>query len=63
MNAARSPAAAEERLGASALLQLMRLASPSLPVGGFSYSEGLEAAVENGHFAGEAKPSPGCSTS
>jgi urease accessory protein len=30
------------------LLRLMRLASPSLPVGGFSYSEGLEAAVECG---------------
>lgn len=31
-----------------ALLQLMWLASPALPVGGFSYSEGLEAAVEHG---------------
>ena len=28
------------------LLGLMWLASPALPVGGFSYSEGLEAAVE-----------------
>ena len=33
-------------LGASALLQLMWLASPALPVGGYSYSEMLEAAVE-----------------
>jgi len=31
-----------------ALLELMQLASPALPVGGFSYSEGLEAAVEAG---------------
>jgi urease accessory protein len=30
------------------LLQLMWLASPALPVGGFSYSEGLESAVEHG---------------
>ncbi len=30
------------------LLRLMWLASPALPVGGFSYSEGLEAAVEAG---------------
>lgn len=28
------------------LLQLIRLASPSLPVGGFSYSEGIESAVD-----------------
>lgn len=30
-----------------ALLQLMWLASPTLPIGGFSYSEGLEAAVDS----------------
>ncbi|HEX6723340.1 MAG TPA: urease accessory UreF family protein [Burkholderiaceae bacterium] len=28
----------------------MRLASPALPVGGFSYSEGLEAAVDSGRI-------------
>ena len=39
----------------AALLQLMWLASPALPVGGFSYSEGLEAAVESGHVADEAQ--------
>jgi len=33
-------------LSPASLLQLMRLASPSLPVGGFSYSEGLESAVD-----------------
>jgi len=38
-----------------ALLQLMQLASPALPVGGFSYSEGLEAAVEAGLVRDEAQ--------
>jgi urease accessory protein len=41
-------------LSASALLQLMQLASPALPVGGFSYSEALEAAVNAGIVSGEA---------
>ena len=54
MRVRRRLAADQERLTASALLQLMRLASPSLPVGGFSYSEGLEAAVESGWVVGEA---------
>ena len=36
------------------LLRLMWLASPALPVGGFSYSEGLEAAIEAGRVQGEA---------
>jgi urease accessory protein len=36
-------------------LQLMWLASPALPVGGFSYSEGLEAAVEAGTVIDEAQ--------
>lgn len=35
-------------LAPAALLQLIWLASPALPVGGFSYSEGLEAAVDAG---------------
>lgn len=38
----------------AALLQLIWLASPALPVGGFSYSEGLEAAVDCGLVADEA---------
>ncbi len=39
---------------AATQLQLMWLASPALPVGGFSYSEGLEAAVEAGLVHDEA---------
>jgi urease accessory protein len=42
-------------LSGSALLQLMWLASPALPVGGFSYSEALEAAVEGGCIGDEAQ--------
>lgn len=38
----------------AALLQLIWLASPALPVGGFSYSEGLEAAVDRGIVTDEA---------
>jgi urease accessory protein len=40
--------------GDAVLLQLMWLASPALPVGGFSYSEGLETAVDDGRVTGEA---------
>jgi urease accessory protein len=40
---------------ASTRLQLMWLASPALPVGGFSYSEALEAAVDSGRVADEAQ--------
>ncbi len=39
---------------ARAWLQLLQLASPALPVGGFSYSEGLEAAVDAGQVTEEA---------
>ena len=41
-------------LPAQALLRLLWLASPALPVGGFSYSEGLEAAVDAGLVRDEA---------
>ena len=36
------------------LLQLIWLASPALPIGGFSYSEGLEAAIDMAGIATEA---------
>lgn len=39
----------------SSLMQLMWLASPALPIGGFSYSECLEAAVESGLVTTEAQ--------
>ena len=39
---------------ASTLMQLMWMASPALPVGGFSYSEGMESAVESGRVHDEA---------
>lgn len=41
-------------LNATTLLRLIWLASPALPVGGFSYSEGLEAAVDAGRVCDEA---------
>ena len=53
MDAPAPPAASTEQLAASSLLQLIWLASPALPVGGFSYSEGLEAAVECGEVSTE----------
>lgn len=35
------------------LLTAMRLASPALPIGGFSYSQGLETAIDRGWVSGE----------
>ncbi len=40
------------KMPASSLLQLMWLASPALPIGGFSYSEGLEAGVDHSSIHG-----------
>jgi urease accessory protein len=39
----------------SALSRLLQLASPTLPVGGFSYSQGLESAVESGWLRNPAE--------
>jgi urease accessory protein len=44
----------DSALTSASLLQLIWLASPALPVGGFSYSEGLEAAVERAGVATES---------
>ena len=47
----------------AALLQLIWLASPALPIGAFSYSEGLESAVDAGLAATKPARATGWSTS
>jgi|LakMenEpi03Aug12_release.lakeMendotaPanAssembly.Ray.scaffolds.fasta_scaffold113877_2 urease accessory protein len=42
-------------LDPAALLSLMRLSSPALPIGGFSYSQGLESAIDAGWVGTEAE--------
>ena len=37
-----------------ALTRLLQLASPALPVGAYTYSQGLEWAVESGRIGDEA---------
>ena len=41
-------------MNTAAQLALMRLASPALPIGGFSYSQGLESAIEQQWVRDEA---------
>ncbi|MDH1702086.1 urease accessory protein UreF [Comamonas terrigena] len=43
------------QLAPSSFLQLMWLASPALPIGGFSYSEGLESAIQAGLVTNESE--------
>ena len=43
-----------EKPKTGSLLHLLQLCSPSLPVGAYSYSQGLEAAMEVGHVHDEA---------
>ncbi len=38
----------------TALLHLLQLASPSLPIGAYSYSQGLEVAIESGAVSDES---------
>jgi urease accessory protein len=44
----RSPSAHDPVLRGSNLVRLLQLASPTLPVGAYSYSQGLEAAIDAG---------------
>jgi urease accessory protein len=48
------PAGTDGLLTPATLLQLIWLASPALPIGGFSYSEVLEAAVDRAGVTSEA---------
>jgi hypothetical protein len=43
-----------------ALLRLLQLCSPALPVGAYAYSQGLECAVERGWVRDEASAAPRC---
>jgi urease accessory protein len=38
----------------TSLLRLLQLSSPSLPIGAYTYSQGLEAAIEAGGITGES---------
>lgn len=48
MTAGPSSNRSSDRNASLALVRLLQLASPALPVGAYSYSQGLEAAIESG---------------
>jgi len=48
-------APAERDGGGSALLHLLHLVSPALPIGGFAYSQGLEYAIDSGWIGDHAE--------
>jgi urease accessory protein len=48
---------ANDGLQPQALLRLLQLASPTLPIGAFAYSQGLEPAVVSGRVSDEASAS------
>lgn len=52
---AAHPAPPPDGADTSALLPLLWLASPALPIGGFSYSDGLESSVERSFVASESE--------
>jgi urease accessory protein len=54
MAAASTASDSAEALASAALAQLLRLASPALPVGAFSYSQGMEWAVDVGWIHDES---------
>ena len=45
------PSASNQELGSLELLRLLQLASASLPVGAFAWSQGLEAAIDQGQVS------------
>lgn len=53
-SSAPAPDLAAGALAAPALLRLLQLTSPALPIGGFAFSQGLEAAHELGYLPDEA---------
>lgn len=53
-SAPRAAAGAAAGAGLLPLLRLLQLASPALPVGAYTYSQGLEWAVDSGAVKGEA---------